>query len=139
MFPKTTHILVVDDTKGIRVLIGKFLREIGFEKISEAENGKEALQKLESLKKTDSPIGLVIADIRMPVMDGLELLKKVRESNDFKNLPYVALTAESEKESVVKAIKAGINEYIIKPASKPLLEQKLAKAYSQIFGEGSSN
>lgn len=125
MFPTTTNILLIDDMKGVRVLVSKILKELGYQNIKEANNGKEGLDVLKSLYgKTDS-IELVIADLRMPVMDGMELLKIVRNTSEFKNLPYVILTAESEKSNVVTAVKLGVNDYLIKPITAIQLSRKL--------------
>ncbi len=125
MFPTSTNILLIDDMKGVRVLVAKILKELGYQNIKEASNGKEGLDVLKSLYgKTDS-IELVIADLRMPVMDGMELLKIVRNTSEFKNLPYVILTAESEKSNVVTAVKLGVNDYLIKPITVIQLSRKL--------------
>jgi CheY-like chemotaxis protein len=103
MFPKNTKILVVDDMKGIRVLITKLLKELGYATVQEAENGEMALEIITKAQTTE-PFGLVICDLRMPKMDGLDLLSKLRTDQAFAKLPFVMLTAESEKENVMQAL-----------------------------------
>ncbi|HND85463.1 MAG TPA: response regulator [Pseudobdellovibrionaceae bacterium] len=131
MFPKNTKILVVDDMKGIRVLITKLLKELGYATVQEAENGEMALEII-SKAQTSEPFGLIICDLRMPKMDGLDLLSKLRTDQAFAKLPFVMLTAESEKENVVKAIEIGVNEYIIKPTTAPILSKKLEKVWKSL-------
>lgn len=131
MFPKNTKILVVDDMKGIRVLITKLLKELGYSAIHEAENGEMAYDVINKAQAAE-PFGLVICDLRMPKMDGLDLLSKLRTDQAFSKLPFVMLTAESEKENVVKAIEIGVNEYIIKPTTAPILSKKLEKVWKSL-------
>ncbi len=125
MFPKETRILLIDDMKGVRVLISKMLKEIGYEYIQEANNGKEAFDILKNNFGKPEAIGLVIADLRMPVMDGMELLRTVKESDEFKELPFVILTAESDKTNVLAAVKLGVSDYLIKPTTPIMLSKKL--------------
>lgn len=135
MFPPSTQVLVVDDMRGVRILLHKLLRELGFQNIAEAEHGKQAQQMIVDAQKAGKPFGLIIADWRMPEMDGLELLKYIRASDELKNLPYILLTAESEKTNVMEAAKHGVSEYIVKPTSAPILSKKIASAWEVHYGK----
>jgi two-component system chemotaxis response regulator CheY len=134
MFPQDIHILIVDDMKGVRILISKLLGELGYKKISEAGNGQEAFDALENQRKSGNAVGLVIADFRMPVMDGLQFLAKVRNSSEYASLPFIMLSAESEKDNVIQALKAGVTDYLIKPATVKTLQKKLENAWGIIHG-----
>ncbi len=120
-------ILIVDDFSTMRRIIKNLLRQIGYENIEEAEDGVHALSKL----KNDS-FGFVICDWNMPNMDGLELLKKIRSDDELKDLPVLMVTAEAEKEKVVTAIQAGVNNYIVKPFTGEVLKEKMDKIFEKV-------
>ena len=101
------------------------LKKLGFKNIIEAENGKTALSKL---KKED--VGLVISDWNMPEMTGLELLKAVKTEEKFKDLPFIMLTAEGQKDCVIEAVKAGVTNFIVKPFTPDTLKEKLNAVFS---------
>jgi len=119
-----SKILVVDDTKGIRFVVIKLLKELGYTNIIEAENGKMALEKITT---SGSDIKLIIADIKMPEMDGLQLLQTMKALGKYNHLPIIVLSAESDKMTIVKAIDYGAKDYIIKPVEKNVLSEKLKK------------
>lgn len=102
--------LVVDDSRSIRMLVSKVLKQAGFE-VMEAENGKDALAKLTE----KSSVQLVITDLNMPVMDGLELIRAIRQDAQHKFTPVVFLTTESEESKKEEAKSAGATGWIIKP------------------------
>ncbi|MBI5267486.1 MAG: response regulator [candidate division Zixibacteria bacterium] len=105
----------------MRRIIVSVLKKAGVNDISEVNNGQEALDVL----KQDKDIGLVLLDWNMPVMTGIETLKHIRTTN--KQLPVVMVTTESEKERVVEAIKAGANDYMLKPFNPDDVLEKLRK------------
>ena len=115
--------IVVDDSRAIRMILSRNLRELGFE-VREAGNGSEALDKLSS----GPPADLVMADWNMPVMDGLELLQKIRASPAFGKVPVVMVTTEAEADQMIAALQAGATEYIMKPFTKEILADKLRLA-----------
>lgn len=115
-------VLVVDDFPTMRRIIKNLLKQIGFEHIEEAENGTQALNKL----KNDS-FGLVVSDWNMPEMDGITFLRNTRQSEDFKGIPFLMVTAEAEKEKVIEAIKAGVDSYVVKPFTSEILKVKIEK------------
>ena len=113
--------LVVDDSKTIRMILGRTLRELGYE-VREAANGIEALKVMEAEK---AAITLVLADWNMPEMNGLELLKQLRQDPDLASLKVVMVTTETELDHMVSALEAGANEYVMKPFTKEILKEKL--------------
>ena len=113
--------LVVDDSKTIRIILGRILRELGYE-VCEAVNGKEALKVMESEK---AAVSLVLADWNMPEMNGLELLKQLRQDPDLASLKVIMVTTETELDHMVSALEAGANEYVMKPFTKDILKEKL--------------
>jgi len=106
----------------MRRIVKNLLKQLGFENIDEAENGEDALRKLKS-----GDYGLVVSDWNMPVMEGLELLKHIRNDPQLKDIPFLMVTAEAEKEKVIEAIKAGVDNYIVKPFTGEVLKEKLEK------------
>jgi two-component system chemotaxis response regulator CheY len=119
-------ILVVDDFSTMRRIIKNILKQIGFENVEEAEEGSQAFEKLKQ-----GGYGFIITDWNMPVMDGMALMKKVRSDPDLKDLPILMVTAESEKEKVVEAIQAGVNNYIVKPFTAEVLKEKMDKIFEK--------
>ncbi len=119
---KNLKILIVDDFATMRKVIRNLLKQGGFENIVEAEDGVAALKVLESQK-----VDFVISDWNMPNMSGLELLKAVRGSDDLKELPFLMVTAEALKDNVVAAVKAGVSNYIVKPFTAEVLNEKIEK------------
>ncbi len=117
---KQMKILIVDDFSTMRRIVRGILRQLGFENFVEAENGAEALKMVQ-----EGGIDFVVADWNMPVMDGLDLLKNIRAGEGSKDIPVLMVTAEALKENVVEAIKAGANNYVVKPFTPDLLEEKL--------------
>lgn len=115
-------ILVVDDFATMRKILNNILKEMGFTNISEAANGKTALEKLKNGK-----FGLVFCDWNMPGMLGIDLLKIIRSDNELKALPFVMVTAETMKDNIIKAVKAGVTSYIEKPFSAETVRQELNK------------
>ncbi len=112
--------LVVDDSKSIRQIERKYLEEMGFE-VLEAENGEEALKVL----KENPDIKLILLDWHMPVMNGYEFLKAVRANPEWNDIRIMMVTTENQQKSVVEAIMAGANEYLMKPFDKEMLENKI--------------
>jgi two-component system chemotaxis response regulator CheY len=117
-------VLVVDDFSTMRRIVKNILRQLGFENIIEADDGESAVRKLESER-----IDFVISDWNMPKMSGLELLKWVRSHDEFKDLPFLMVTAEAQKENVLEAVKAKVSNYIVKPFTAETLSEKIEKIF----------
>lgn len=132
MDPKSIKILIVDDFEMVRILLKNALNELGFFNIDEAENGAIAVEKLKAAFGAFTPYSVIFCDWTMPVMTGLEVLSFCRNDESFKNLPFIMVTAEADQDSVVRAIKAGANEYLVKPISPEILEKKVKKILSKI-------
>jgi len=123
---KNMNILVVDDFSTMRRIVTNVLRQLGFDSITEAEDGSKALQVLEREK-----IDFVITDWNMPQMSGLDLLKAIRASEDERlaKIPVLMVTAEALQENILAAAKAGVNNYIIKPFDANTLAEKINKIF----------
>lgn len=114
--------LVVDDFSTMRRIVKNILRDLEFKNILEAEDGMAAVSILKAQK-----VDVIVSDWNMPKMTGLELLKYVRSDNTLKDMPFLMITAESQKENVVEAVKARVSNYIVKPFTAATLGEKLAK------------
>jgi two-component system chemotaxis response regulator CheY len=113
--------LVVDDSKTIRTIIRRILIGLGYE-VLEAENGLAALEIIETEK---AAVRIVLADWNMPEMNGLELVKRLRQDPELASLKVVMVTTETEIGQMSSALAAGANEYIMKPFTKDILKEKL--------------
>jgi len=115
-------ILVVDDSTPIRSFLRQMLLEMEHQVI-EAKDGKEALERL----KTDPDVGLVLLDWNMPEMDGMDVLNVLRAKEKPAGRPRVVIVStECDLEKIVQAMKQGADEYIMKPFTKEILEEKLS-------------
>ena len=129
MFSPDTLILVVDDMRTMRKVVQKSCTDLGFKNYLEAGDGAEAWQVLND---NAGKVGLVISDWNMPNCTGLDFLKRVRADSRFKKLPFVMLTAESEKTQIMAAIQAGVDTYVIKPFTPAILQQKLTQVWTKV-------
>ncbi|MEO0336741.1 MAG: response regulator [Pseudomonadota bacterium] len=131
MFASSTGILVVDDMKTMRKIVTKSLKNMGFEKITEAEDGQKAWALLND---PPFPVELVISDWNMPNSTGLDFLKRVRADSRYKDLPFMLLTAENEAAQVKEAVTAGVSNYMVKPFTPATLEEKLKAVHAKHAG-----
>jgi two-component system, chemotaxis family, chemotaxis protein CheY len=113
-------IIAVDDSPTMRRIIINTLKRAGFEDVIEASDGKDALAKMKVEK-----VNFVITDWNMPEMDGLTFVSTLRSTDEFKNLPILMVTTRSVKEDIVDAMKAGVNNYIVKPFTPETLKAKI--------------
>jgi two-component system chemotaxis response regulator CheY len=120
MTDQNMKILTVDDFSTMRRIIRNMLRQLGYTNIVEAEDGAEALRLLH--KET---VDFIISDWNMPNMSGLDLLKAIRADENLKPIPVLLVTAEALKENVVEAVKAGVNNYVVKPFTAETLKEKI--------------
>ena len=121
------RILAVDDSPTMRRIIVNTLKRAGFENVLEATDGKDALAKL----KTEN-FGFVITDWNMPEMDGLTFVKTVRTDPEFQNMPILMVTTRSVKEDIIMAMKAGVNNYIVKPFTPDTLAEKINQVLASV-------
>ena len=118
-------ILLVDDSRTIRNIQKNVLAEIGHTDIMEAGDGVEGLSRIAA----DRP-DLILVDWNMPNMDGITMVKKVREQD--KSLPMIMVTTEAEKGRVLEAIKAGVNNYVVKPFTAETLAEKIKQTMDKV-------
>jgi two-component system chemotaxis response regulator CheY len=123
-----THILVVDDLEIIRRGIKLQLNKIGFSNVDTAEDGLEALTKL----RTSNDYGLVISDLSMRGMNGLDLLRSVRSDADTRDLQFLMVTGENDPKHVMAAKDAGVTDYVLKPFSADTLRKRVEAILGQI-------
>ena len=107
------HILFVDDSPTMRSSVSFCLRNAGY-RVTEAINGEDALQKLQSIEDRGESVSLIITDINMPEMDGITFISKVKET-EFKFVPILVLTTESEESVIEKGRAAGASGWLLKP------------------------
>lgn len=127
MKPEDMRMLIVDDFSTMRRIVRNLLKEIGYNNTDEAEDGAVALAKLKA-----GNFNFVVSDINMPNMNGFELLQHIRAEPDIKHLPVLMITAEAKKEDIVMAAQLGASGYIVKPFTKAVLEEKLAKIVAKM-------
>ncbi|GAU09050.1 chemotaxis response regulator CheY [Desulfoplanes formicivorans] len=119
------RILVVDDFSTMRRIIKNILRQLGYNNIVEADDGSTGWDILNKDK-----IDFIISDWNMPIMSGIELLKKVRASEEFADLPFLMVTAEAQQENIIEAVQAKVSNYIVKPFTAETLGQKIDKIFA---------
>ncbi len=127
MFDPKMKFLVVDDFSTMRRIVKNILKQLGYENIDEAEDGAQAYSKLQN-----GQYDFVVSDWNMPNMDGLELLKKIRSDERLKAMPVLMVTAEAEKEKVITAIQAGVNNYVVKPFTAEVLKEKMDRIFEKL-------
>ncbi|HET6675564.1 MAG TPA: chemotaxis response regulator CheY [Nitrospiraceae bacterium] len=117
-------VLVVDDMSTMRRIVKNILKQLGFTNLEEAENGQDALGKLNA-----DNYGFVVSDWNMPVMMGIDLLRAIRADEKLKHIPVLMVTAEAQKENLMEAIQAGVSNYIVKPFTAETMQEKINKIF----------
>lgn len=112
--------LVIDDSRTMRMIIGRTLKELSFE-VHEAGNGLEGLDRLQQMGVPD----VALVDWNMPEMTGLEFVQAVRAKAEYDPLRIMMVTTETEISQMTKALEAGANEYVMKPFTKEVIQEKL--------------
>ncbi len=120
-------ILVVDDDKTTRKLLSLYLKAKGYEVVT-AENGLDAMEKLGT-----ENINLVVTDMNMPYMDGIELTKNLRADDNWKDLPILMVTTEADDDERKKAYETGVDDYLVKPANAEQISDSIKKILKKIF------
>ncbi|WP_272701299.1 chemotaxis response regulator CheY [Desulfovibrio sp. Fe33] len=119
------RILVVDDFSTMRKIIKNILRQLGFNNIVEADDGSTAWEVLNK-----DNIDFIVSDWNMPTMSGIELLRKVRASEEYSDIPFLMVTAEAQQENIIEAVQAKVSNYIVKPFTPETLGQKIEKIFA---------
>ena len=132
MFSPDTQLLIVDDMMTMRKIVTKSCQAMGFKNFTEAADGIKAWEALTNAK---IPIGLVICDWNMPNCTGIDLLKRVRADSRFKSLPFILVTAESEKHQIVEAAQNAVSGYVVKPFTPELLRVQVEGAFKKLMGK----
>jgi PAS domain S-box-containing protein len=131
-FLKNQRVLFVEDEELAREKLAKLLSKL-FKEVVLASNGLEGLNKFEKSKLTNEKIDLIISDINMPIMNGLDMLEKIREIDYF--VPAIFTTARSESDNILKAIDLNVSNYIIKPIDTTILIKKITEVCEKTFFE----
>jgi two-component system chemotaxis response regulator CheY len=124
---KNMKILIVDDFSTMRRIIKNMLRDLGFTNTYEADDGTTALPMLQN-----GSFDFLITDWNMPGMSGIDLLSYVRADDHIKHLPILMVTAEAKREQIIKAARAGVNGYVIKPFTAQVLKGKIEKILERV-------
>lgn len=122
-------ILLVDDSRTIRNIQKGTLKTLGYEDVIEASDGLDALRVMGETKPD-----LMLVDWNMPNMDGISLIRKVRETD--RSLPIIMCTTEAEKSRVLEAVKAGVNNYVVKPFTAQTLAEKINQTMAKMKAAG---
>ncbi|MEL6312368.1 MAG: response regulator [Planctomycetota bacterium] len=118
-------VLLIDDSKTMRNIQKSVLRQLGHTEVEEACDGQDALNKLNEFTPE-----LILVDWNMPNMDGLTFVKTFRQND--KSTPMIMVTTEAEKARVIEAIKAGVNNYVVKPFTPDLLGQRIGETMEKL-------
>ncbi|WP_337013563.1 chemotaxis response regulator CheY [Pantoea sp. AS142] len=127
MADKNLRFLVVDDFATMRRIVRNLLKDLGFNNVEEAEDGQDALNKMQQ-----TAFDFVISDWNMPNIDGLQLLTQIRNTPAWSTMPVLMVTAEAKKENIIAAAQAGASGYVVKPFTAAILEEKLNKIFEKI-------
>ncbi len=121
-------ILIVDDEPFMRSIVADLLRDIGFRAIEEANDGEKGL---ELLKSKGSMVDLVILDLEMPVLDGIDTLAQIRSATDNRTatIPVIVVTGHSELITVTETVELGIHGYLVKPVSRTKLQMAMKNGF----------
>jgi two-component system chemotaxis response regulator CheY len=120
-------IMVVDDCQTTRKLLGHYLKTRGYSVVL-AENGLDALEKLGA-----SPVNLIMTDLNMPYMDGIELIKTLRADPTWSEIPILMVTTENDSIEKEKALNVGANGYVVKPVTGDVIAQNIKSILKQMF------
>ena len=124
---KNMKILIVDDFSTMRRIIKNLLRDLGFTNTLDADDGTTALPMLKTGK-----FDFLVTDWNMPGMQGIDLLRAVRQDPDLSTLPVMMVTAESKRDQIIEAAQAGVNGYIVKPFTAQVLKEKIEKIFERL-------
>jgi CheY-like chemotaxis protein len=125
-------ILIVDDDATTRKLLGLYLKTKGYEVVY-AENGLDGIEKI----GTENP-GLIISDLNMPYMDGIEFVKTVRGDPTRAHIPILMVTTEADPEERERAMSSGVNGYLVKPVTADVITQHIRHILKNMFSQGGS-
>ena len=131
MFPQSTKILIVDDSSFSRTMTRNGLKELKYFQVVEASTGLEAQILLMAAEHQREHIGLIISDIHMPGMTGLELLKWARGQESLTGIPVLLLTSSQDMNEIHEAGRAGVSHFLLKPLDMQALKERLLHAWTK--------
>lgn len=114
--------LIVDDSSTMRRIIINTLNKLGHQDFVEASNGREGIDRLGS---SNGAIDMIITDWNMPEMNGIDFIKAVRSTNGSKDVPVLMVTTNAAKDDIVEALRAGVNNYVVKPFTAETIKEKI--------------
>lgn len=121
-------VLVVDDSPTMRRIVVQMLKRLGYNDITEADHGKDALERMQAAGDFE----LLLTDWNMPIMNGLELVQAVRADPQFAGLPILMVTTRNMKQDIVAAMRAGVNNYVTKPFDPKTIKEKIDKVLNAV-------
>ena len=119
--------LIVDDSSTMRRIIINTLNKLGHQDVAEAGNGREGLDRLSS----GGPVDVIITDWNMPEMSGIDFIRTVRSMPDIKDTPVLMVTTNAAKDDIVEALRAGVNNYVVKPFTPDTIKEKIEAALAR--------
>ncbi len=134
MFPADSKILIIDDSSFTRSFLKGCLKELGFQKVLEAEKPSVAQSLLTHPDQVTAPVHLMICDIHMPEMTGLDLVRWTRSREELKTLPIIVITTSQEKSDILDAGRLGVSNFIIKPFDAAMLKDRITNTWVR-FGK----
>lgn len=129
---KNLRILLVDDFELVRNMLKSALIAYGYTDVEDADSGALALDMIAKAEAEGHPYGILFCDWNMPEISGLDVLEVLRRTPKFEKMPFVMVTAESEQHMVAKAMRAGANDYIVKPIDAGALAEKLERIVDNV-------
>ena len=133
MFAPDTKFLIAEDTKTVRALLRDILQNLGYKQILEAEDGDQALKMMKEAAEQNDPFGFIIADWNMPGLTGIELLEVRNTDKRFRDIPFLMVTIESERDYVLKAVAMGVSDFVVKPFSESTIKTKIESIWNRIL------
>ena len=118
--------MIIDDDVTLRKILVKIFKKIGFRNIREADNGQTAWAMI-----LNTEVDLIITDLNMPGIDGLKLTRMIRSKPKYNNTPILVITGDDSKETIIKAVKSGVNGYIIKPFKLDQILNKIEEVFKK--------
>lgn len=124
-YDKNMKVLIVDDFSTMRRILKNILGQLELKNIIEADDGTTAVDFLKDHKPD-----LIISDWNMPNMTGIDLLRYVRETDGLSDIPFLLVTAEAQQDNIIEAVKAKVNQYVVKPFTAETLGEKIEKIFN---------
>lgn len=121
------QVLIVDDFEVVRMMLRNSLVNLGVKNITDAQNGRIAKELIEAKIAAGSKYDVIFCDWNMPEMDGYQLLQFCKGNPNIKSVPFIMVTAEAESNAIMSAVRAGANDYVVKPFSPAVIHGKLSR------------